>query len=134
VVTLELDQKHADVARANLQRAGVSDRVEIVVGPALETLESIEGPFDLVFIDADKDNYAGYFEHSVRLSRPGTVIVADNVVREGEVINPDNDDPRIRGMRRFNELVAAEPRVSATQIQTVGAKGYDGFALILVLE
>jgi predicted O-methyltransferase YrrM len=134
VVTLELDQKHADVARANLERARVSDRVEIVVGPALETLESIEGPFDLVFIDADKDNYPGYFEHSVRLSRPGTVIVADNVVREGEVINPDNDDPRIRGMRRFNELVAAEPRVSATQIQTVGAKGYDGFALILVLE
>jgi len=132
LVSLELEQHHADVARANLQRAGVSDRVEIVVGPALETLHRVEGPFDLIFIDADKDNYPGYFEHSLRLSRPGTVIVADNVVRDGEVINEANADPRIRGVRRFNEMVAAERRVSATAIQTVGTKGYDGFALILV--
>jgi len=132
LVTLELDQKHADVARANMERAGVSDRVEIVVGPALQTLNGVEGPFDLIFIDADKDNYPGYFEHSVRLSRPGTVIVADNVVRDGEVVNEATEDPRIRGVRRFNELVASEPRVRATAIQTVGSKGYDGFAFIFV--
>jgi predicted O-methyltransferase YrrM len=132
VLSLELEQRHADVARANLERAGVAERVEIVVGPALETLSTLDGPFDVIFIDADKDNYPGYFEHSLRLSRPGTVIVADNVVRDGEVINPDNEDARIQGVRRFNEIVAAEPRVSATAIQTVGAKGYDGFALLVV--
>jgi predicted O-methyltransferase YrrM len=132
VLSLELEQRHADVARANLERAGVAQRVEIVVGPALETLSTLDGPFDVIFIDADKDNYPGYFEHSLRLSRPGTVIVADNVVRDGEVINPDNEDARIQGVRRFNEIVAAEPRVSATAIQTVGAKGYDGFALLVV--
>jgi predicted O-methyltransferase YrrM len=132
LVTLELDQKHADIARSNLERAEVADRVEIVVGPALETLNDVEGPFDLIFIDADKDNYPGYFEHSVRLSRPGTVIVADNVVRDGEVINTSSNDPRIKGVQRFNELVAADERVSATEIQTVGAKGYDGFAFIVV--
>src|SRR5205823_7158508 len=111
-----------------LERAGVVDRVEIVVGPALETLKGMEDPFDLIFIDADKDNYPGYFEHSLRLSRPGTVMVADNVVRDGEVTNDATDDPRIQGVRRFNEMAAAEPRVGATEIQTVGAKGYDGFA------
>ena len=132
LVTLELDQKHADVARSNLERAGVADRVEIVVGPALDSLENVEGPFDLIFIDADKDNYPGYFEHSLRLSRPGTVIVADNVVRDGEVINEATEDPRIAGVRRFNELVANDSRVSATAIQTVGAKGYDGFAFLVV--
>ena len=132
LVTLELDSKHADVARANLEGAGLADRVEIIVGPALETLMRLDGPFDLIFIDADKDNYPGYFEESVRLSRPGTVIVADNVVRDGGVIDPGSDDPRIQGRRRFNDLVAAEPRVSATAIQTVGTKGYDGFALLLV--
>lgn len=132
LVTLELERHHADVARANLERAGVADHVEIVVGPALQTLDTVEGPFDLVFIDADKDNYPGYFEHALRLSRPGTVIVADNVVRDGEVINAATDDPRIQGVRRFNERVAAEPRVDATAIQTVGTKGYDGFAFIVV--
>ena len=132
LVTLELDGKHADVARSNLERAGVADRVDVLVGPALETLHGVEGPFDLIFIDADKDNYPGYFEHSVRLSRPGTVIVADNVIRDGEVINDATDDPRIQGVRRFNELVASDTRVSATAVQTVGTKGYDGFALIVV--
>jgi len=132
LVTLELDGKHADVARSNLERADVADRVEVLVGPALETLHGVEGPFDLIFIDADKDNYPGYFEHSVRLSRPGTVIVADNVIRDGEVINDATDDPRIQGVQRFNELVASDTRVSATAVQTVGTKGYDGFALIVV--
>lgn len=132
LVTLELDESHAEVARSNLERAGVIERAEIVVGPALETLESVEGPFDLVFIDADKDNYPGYFDHALRLSRPGTVIVADNVVRDGAVINRDSEDARIQGIRKFNDFVAAEPRVSATAIQTVGAKGYDGFAFVLV--
>jgi predicted O-methyltransferase YrrM len=132
VVTLELDERHAEIARSNLSRAGLADRVEIVVGPALETLGSLAGPFDLIFIDADKDNYPGYFEHSLRLSRPGSVIVADNVVRDGAVLDPSSDDPRIRGVRRFNEMVAATPRAAATAIQTVGAKGYDGFAFVVV--
>ncbi len=132
LVTLELDQKHADVARTNLERAGVSDRVEIVVGPALDTLREVEGPFDLIFIDADKDNYPEYFEHAMRLARGGTLIVADNVVRDGEVINEATADPRILGVRRFNKMVAANPRANATAIQTVGSKGYDGFAFILV--
>ena len=132
LVTLELEARNADVARANLERAGVAGSVEIVVGPALETLPGLDGPFDLIFIDADKDNYPGYFEQSVRLSRAGTVIVADNVVRDGEVVNDASTDPRIQGVRRFNELVAADARVKATAIQTVGAKGYDGFALLVV--
>jgi predicted O-methyltransferase YrrM len=138
LVTLESDARHADVARANIARAGLADVVELRLGPALETLPQLaaegHGPFDLIFIDADKPSYPDYFAWSLRLSRRGSLIVADNVVRNGAVIDPASDDPRVQGARRFNELLAAEPRVSATAIQTVGSKGYDGFALALVTD
>lgn len=137
VVTLEIDPVHAEVARANLKNAGVLDRVELIVGSALETLPTLGsrmGPFGLIFIDADKESYPDYLAWALKLSRPGTVIVADNVVREGRVIEPECDDPRVRGVRRFTELMAAEPRLCATVLQTVGVKGYDGFALAMVLE
>jgi predicted O-methyltransferase YrrM len=136
VVTLELEPTYADVARANLERAGESDAVEIRVGRAQDSLAKLVGdgaePFDLIFIDADKASYAEYFERSLELSHAGTVIVADNVVRDGAVIDASSTDRNVQGVRRFNELVAAEPRVSATAIQTVGVKGYDGFAILLV--
>ncbi len=136
LVTLEADARHAEVARANLARAGVDGVVELRLGPALETLPQLaaegRGPFDFIFIDADKEGYPDYLAWSLRLSRRGTLIVADNVVRKGAVIDPACDDPRVLGARRFNELLAADPRVSATAIQTVGGKGYDGFALALV--
>jgi predicted O-methyltransferase YrrM len=136
MITLERDPKHAEVARANLARAGLSEVVEIRQGPALDTLPALAseaaGPFDLIFIDADKPSLAEYLRWSVTLSRPGTVIVADNVVRNGAVIDPDSADEAVQGARRFTDAVAAEPRLSATAIQTVGAKGYDGFALALV--
>jgi len=141
VVTLELDPHHAEVARANLQGAGVLDRVEIRVGKAIESLATLarasdtpEDLFDLIFIDADKQSYPQYLVWSLKLSHPGTVIVADNVVREGRVADPACDDPNVQGVRRFTELLAAEPRLSATVLQTVGAKGYDGFALAVVLN
>jgi len=130
VVTLEVDARYAKIARANLARAGVAERVEVVVGPALETLPRLAGPFDLVFLDADKRSNPDYLEWALRLSRPGTLIVADNVVRGGAVL--DGDDPDARGVRRFAELVAAEPRLAATAVQTVGGKGYDGLLLALV--
>jgi predicted O-methyltransferase YrrM len=137
LITLEADPKHAEVARANITRAGLAQMVEVRLGPAQETLPRLiaegAGPFDMIFIDADKPAYPDYFTWSLKLSRPGTVIIADNVIRDGEVIDPANEDPRVQGMRRFNELVAAERRVSATEIQTVGSKGYDGFALIVVV-
>ena len=136
VVTLELDPHHAEVARKNLGRAGVLDRAEVIVGPALETLPTLvsrEEPFGLIFIDADKESYPEYLGWAMKLSRPGTVIVADNVVREGRVADADCDDPRVKGVRRFAERMAAEPRLSSTVLQTVGAKGYDGFALSVVL-
>ncbi len=137
VVTLELDPHHARVARGNLQNAGVLDRVDLRVGPALESLAALVDtgvkPFDLIFIDADKQGYPDYLQWSLKLSRPGTVIVADNVVREGKVIDAKSKDENVQGVRRFTELVAAEPRLSATVLQTVGGKGYDGFALALVL-
>jgi predicted O-methyltransferase YrrM len=136
VVSLEVDPHHAEVARTNLENAGVLDRVELIVGPALDTLPVLEkttAPFDLIFIDADKQSYPQYLDWALKLSRPGTVIVADNVVREGKVIEPDCDDPNVQGVRRFTELLAAEPRLSATVLQTVGTKGYDGFALAVVL-
>jgi predicted O-methyltransferase YrrM len=134
LITLESVPKHADVARENIARAGLAGVVDVRLGPALETLPQLasESPFDFVFIDADKQTYPEYFTWALELSRPGTVIVADNVVRDGEVIDPSSDDPRVLGVRRFNELVAAEPRVSATAIQTVGIKGYDGFAIAVV--
>ena len=137
LITLEFDPKYAEVARANFVRAGVADVVQLRIGPALETMPQLVtercGPFDFIFIDADKGNYAGYFEQALKLSRRGTLIIADNVVRDGAVVDPTSCDPLVQGVRRFNERVAAEPRVSATTIQTVGSKGYDGFTLAVVV-
>ncbi|MDR3774215.1 MAG: O-methyltransferase [Terracidiphilus sp.] len=137
IVTLELEPRHAEVARANLQSSGVLDCVDLIVGPAIDTLPALENsvaaPFDLVFIDADKESYPEYLHWALKLSRPGTVIVADNVVRQGKVVDLDCDEARVEGIRRFTELLAAEPRLSATVLQTVGVKGYDGFALAVVL-
>ncbi|HEX4586200.1 MAG TPA: O-methyltransferase [Burkholderiaceae bacterium] len=136
LVTLEIDPKHADVARANIARAGLARQVELRQGRALDTLAQLgaeaAGPFDLTFIDADKPNIPAYFRWALQLSRPGSLIVVDNVVREGAVIEDGSADASVQGVRRLNELLASEPRVSATTIQTVGAKGYDGFALALV--
>jgi predicted O-methyltransferase YrrM len=138
VVTLELDPHHAEVARANLHNAGVLDRVDLIVGPALDTLQSLENtasaPFDFIFIDADKESYPQYLQWALKLSHVGTIIVADNVVREGKVVQAGCDDPMVQGVLRFTELLAAEPRLSATVLQTVGTKGYDGFALAVVLR
>lgn len=132
VVTCELEPRHADVARANLARAGLADTVDVRVGPALRTLEGLTGPFDLAFVDADKASNAEYFAHALRLSRPGGVIIVDNVVRGGRVVDADSDDAAVVGTRRFAAALAAEDRVDATVIQTVGSKGYDGFALAVV--
>ncbi len=136
VITLEASPKHAAVAQANLERAGVADKVEIRVGPAQDTLPQLiaekAGPFDFIFIDADKDGYPAYLEWTLQLSRPGTLVVADNVIRAGRVLDAHNDDANVQGARRFNDLLAAEPRVTATLLQTVGSKGYDGLALALV--
>jgi predicted O-methyltransferase YrrM len=137
LVTLEADPKHAAIARANIGRAGVADRVELRVGRALETLPEVEaegrGPFDLVFVDADKTSCAEYFAWSLRLARRGTVIVVDNVIRNGAVVDPSSADANVQGVRRLYDAIAAEPRVSASAIQTVGGKGYDGFAICVVV-
>ncbi|HTD58489.1 MAG TPA: O-methyltransferase [Solirubrobacteraceae bacterium] len=142
LITLECDPRYAEVARANISSAGVADVVQVRVGPALQTVPELHaegaGPFDMIFIDADKQNYPGYLEWALELSRVGTLIIGDNVVRAGAIIDPRADDPSFddggvaAGVRRFYELLAAEPRVSATAIQTVGAKGHDGFAVALV--
>jgi predicted O-methyltransferase YrrM len=132
VVTLELQPRNADVARANLARAGVGDRVEVRVGAALDLLPAVEGPFDLIFIDADKASQDAYLRWALKLARPGAVIIGDNVVRGGEVANPDSLDPHVQGVRRFIDLLATEPRLSATALQTVGSKGWDGFAFAVV--
>jgi len=132
LVTLEADPEHARVAAANVARAGLGDRVEVIAGRALDTLPGLAGPFDLVFLDADKEHNREYLEWALRLSRPGTLIVADNVVRGGAVLDAGIADPSVRGALRFNELLAADPRLTATAIQTVGEKGWDGFALALV--
>jgi predicted O-methyltransferase YrrM len=141
LVTLEADPAHAALARANIADAGFSELVDVRVGPALRSLEQLvderSEPFDLIFIDADKRNNPGYLEWSLKLSRPGSVIVADNVVRAGAILDADANDLQlgeggIPALRRFYELLASEPRLSATAIQTVGAKGHDGFALALV--
>ncbi len=136
LITLEADPKHAEVAQANFVRAGLAGRIELRLGPALETLPRLASenpaPFDLIFIDADKANIPGYFGFALKLSRRGGLIIVDNVVRKGAVIDADSADPDVQGVRRFNELAAREPRISATAIQTVGSKGYDGFALALV--
>jgi predicted O-methyltransferase YrrM len=133
LISLEFDPRHADVARANIAAAGFADRVEVRVGRALDALPALEGgePFDFVFIDADKPSTTDYFRWAVTLSRPGTVIVVDNVVRDGRLVDAAGDAD-VQGMRRFMAAAAAEPRVSGTVLQTVGVKGYDGFALLLV--
>ncbi|HEY3261717.1 MAG TPA: O-methyltransferase [Pseudonocardiaceae bacterium] len=137
LVTLEIDPRHAEVARANIERAGLADRVEVRVGAALDSLPALategRGPFDMVFIDADKEGNPDYFRWALQLSRPGALIVVDNVVREGAVVE-DTGRSDIQGTRRVLELMAAEPRVSVTVIQTVGRKGHDGMAIALVLS
>ena len=137
LVTLESEPKHADVARANIARAGLSDVVELRLGRALDTLPKLEAegraPFDLFFIDADKPSIPEYFQWALRLSRPGSLIVVDNVVRGGAVADAASTDASVQGVRALNDMMAAEPRVSATVIQTVGSKGYDGLAFALVL-
>lgn len=136
LITLEADARYAEVARTNIAKAGLSGVVAVRVGPAQESLPALiaerHEPFDLIFIDADKQSYPEYLTWSLELARPGSVIVADNVVRDGEVINSATGDPNVQGVRRFNEMVAAEPRLLSTAIQTVGVKGYDGFAIALV--
>ncbi|HEX4100100.1 MAG TPA: O-methyltransferase [Pseudonocardiaceae bacterium] len=140
LITLEYQQRHAEVARANIARAGLADLVELRVGKALDTLPQLADDlggadselFDLVFIDADKPHNADYFAWSVRLTRPGGVIIVDNVVRGGKVLDAHSEDADVQGVRRLNEVMAADPSVTATAIQTVGAKGYDGFAIAVV--
>ena len=137
LLTLEAQPDYAQVARANIDRAGLADLVELRVGPAADAMQALiaedHDPFDLIFIDADKQSIPQYFQLALALSHKGSLIITDNVVRDGTLIDPDSEDPRTRGIRRFHELLAQEPRVSATTIQTVGVKGYDGFTLALVL-
>ncbi len=133
LVTLEIDPKHAEIARANVARAGLASRVSVVLGPALETMSTLEGTFDLVFIDADKPNNPNYFDRAVALAHPGTVIVVDNVVRKGAVIDAASTDASVLGTRALFDRIASDPRVSATAIQTVGDKGWDGFAIAIVV-
>ena len=136
LITLEVDPKHAEVARANIARAGLAETVELRLGRALDTLPQLvtegAGPFDLVFIDADKPNTTAYFEWALKLTRRGSLIIADNVVRDGAVIDAGSTDASVQGVRRFNAALAAEPRVTASVIQTVGSKGYDGLAFAIV--
>ncbi|MFD8493601.1 O-methyltransferase [Amycolatopsis sp. NPDC059657] len=133
LITLEFDAKHAEVARENLAAAGLGDRVDIRLGLAAETLPTLDGTFEFVFIDADKVNNPTYFTEALRLTKPGSVIVVDNVVRGGAVADAASTDPAILGIRRMNELIANEPRVDATSLQTVGGKGYDGLTIALVV-
>ncbi|MEK3714461.1 O-methyltransferase [Paenibacillus sp. FSL R7-0333] len=136
LVSLEFEHKHVVVAEDNLRMAGLADKTEVIEGPALDSLALLEArgdePFDFIFIDADKPNNPHYLKWALKLARPGAVIVADNVVRDGEVIDPGSKDDRVQGIRQFMELLAAEPRIDATAIQTVGSKGYDGFVLGIV--
>ena len=136
LVTLELDPKHAEVARNNFARAGLSQQIELRLGPAVESLAALVAErheaFDLIFIDADKPSMAIYFEWALKLSRVGSVIVADNVVRKGAVIDAQSADANVQGVRRFTARLAAEKRATATTLQTVGSKGYDGFTLVVV--
>lgn len=135
LITLEFEPKYAEVARANLQRAGVGDRVEVIVGAALDTLPTLSeqgSPFDFVFIDADKENNTAYVQWAIELSAPGSVIVVDNVVRDGRVLAPAADDHQAQGVRDMLEMMGEHPRLDTAAIQTVGVKGWDGFALALV--
>jgi predicted O-methyltransferase YrrM len=138
LVTLEADPAYAELAAANIDRAGLAQLVDVRVGEALDTLPQLAAeqpkPFDLVFIDADKVHTPDYFQWALRLTHPGSVIVADNVIRDGALADPDSTDSAVLGSRRLHEMLASEPRVSATTIQTVGAKGYDGFTYALVLD
>jgi caffeoyl-CoA O-methyltransferase len=138
LITLEADPKHAEVARANIAHAGLADRIEVRLGIALDVLPQLaaerKGPFDLIFIDADKTNLTTYFEWAVRLARPGSLIITDNVIRHGEVLDDSSADAGLQGVRRFNEALAADRRVTATIVQMVGIKGYDGMALAVVRE
>jgi caffeoyl-CoA O-methyltransferase len=137
LITLEANPKHAQVARENIERAGLANIVEIRIGTALDTLSQLategQAPFDFVFIDADKANIPDYFTWALKLTRRGSVIIVDNVIRKGAVIDADSTDVNIQGVRKFNTLLADEPRVKATTIQTVGSKGYDGLAIALVV-
>jgi predicted O-methyltransferase YrrM len=137
LISLEAEPKHAEVAQANIARAGLAEVVEVRLGPALETLPQLaaegHGPFDLVFIDADKRSNSDYFTWALKLSRPGSLIIVDNVVRGGEVANAASTASDVQGSRQVIEMLGAEPRVSATALQTVGSKGYDGFALAVVI-
>jgi len=136
VITLEYQEKHAKTAAKNIARAGLSNVIEIIIGSAMQSLPKLaadgRGPFDLIFIDADKVNTADYFRWSLKLARPGTIIVIDNVVRKGAVIDPKSSDADVQGIRKFNEVLAAEKSVTSTALQTVCAKGYDGFAIATV--
>ncbi|QUL57201.1 O-methyltransferase [Paenibacillus tritici] len=136
LVSLEFEHDHVVVAEDNLRMAGLTDKTEVIEGPALDSLAALESrgyePFDFIFIDADKPNNPHYLKWALKLARPGAVIVADNVVRDGEVIQADSTDDRVQGVRQFIDLLAAEPRIEATAIQTVGSKGYDGFVLGIV--
>jgi len=136
VISLEVDPRHADIARKNISRAGLSGKIEIRVGKAIDLLPALvkenAGPFDMIFIDADKPPYTEYFEWSLKLSRSGTLIIADNVIRDGKVLDPDQDDPMVKGAQRFNKALAAHPDVHATILQTIGVKEYDGMAIAIV--
>ena len=138
LITLELDPHHAEVALANIAHAGLAHAVELRLGPALDSLAQLHveqaEPFDLIFLDANKDGYPDYLTAALKLARPGTLILADNVIRDGEVIDATSTDPNVQGVRRFLELLAADPRISSTAVQTVGSKGYDGFAIARVLS
>jgi len=134
IITLEADPVHAEIARQNIHLAGLQGKIELIEGPGLQSLKDFGDipPFDLIFIDADKPNNPGYLEWALRYSRPGTVIIGDNVVRDGEVINGQSDDDRVQGVRRFIEMIGENPRLTATALQTVGTKGWDGFTLAIV--
>ena len=136
VISLEIDENHAKVARQNIEKAGLSHKVEVRLGKALDLLPHMadngEGPFDLIFIDADKPPYAEYFKLALTLSRPGTLIICDNVIRDGKVLDANHPDERVQGVRRFNQLLAETPQVTATILQTVGPKDYDGMAIAVV--
>lgn len=132
VVTLEYEPRHAEIAATNLARAGVADRVQIIVGAALDTLPGLAGDFDLVFIDADKENNVAYVQKAIELGRPGTVIVVDNIIRNGRVLHPEADDLQAAAVRDMLEMMGRHPRLDTAAIQTVGVKGWDGFALALV--
>ncbi len=137
LITLEIDPKHAAVARANLARAGVDKQVEVIVGKAIESLPQLdsngEGPFDLVFIDADKVSTPDYLTWAMRLTKPGSIIIIDNVVRSGQVANPDTTDPHVKGIQKALEMLASDKRLVSTALQTVGSKGYDGFSIAVVI-